>query len=92
MPKVTIDGKEYDLEALSAKTKNQLTSIQFVDTKITDLQDEPTVCPRFGDRKKRSRDHNPNRTWTFLWINCGYGIKRLWMRYVSIRSMSLHVL
>jgi hypothetical protein len=44
MPNVTIDGKEYDLEALSDEAKNQLTSIQFVDRKIAELQAELAVC------------------------------------------------
>jgi hypothetical protein len=44
MPNVTIDGKEYDLESLSEEAKNQLTSIQFVDRKIAELQAELAVC------------------------------------------------
>lgn len=44
MPNVTIDGKEYDLESLSDEAKNQLTSIQFVDRKIAELQAELAVC------------------------------------------------
>ncbi len=44
MPTVTIDGKPYDLESLPDAAKNQLTSIQFVDRKIAELQAELAVC------------------------------------------------
>jgi hypothetical protein len=38
MPNITIDGKEYDTEALSEDAKNQIVSIQFVDRKIQELK------------------------------------------------------
>jgi hypothetical protein len=44
MPNITIDGKEYDLESLSDAARNQLTSIQFTDRKIAELQAELAVC------------------------------------------------
>jgi len=37
MPKITIDGKEYDTDELSTEAKNQIGSIQFVDRKIQEL-------------------------------------------------------
>jgi hypothetical protein len=37
MPKITIDGKEYDTDQLSDEAKNQLISLQFVDRKIHEL-------------------------------------------------------
>jgi hypothetical protein len=37
MPKITIDGKEYDTDQLSDEARNQLISIQFVDRKIQEL-------------------------------------------------------
>lgn len=37
MPKITIDGKEYDTDQLSEKARNQLVSVQFVDRKIQEL-------------------------------------------------------
>lgn len=37
MPKITIDGKEYDTDQLSTEAKNQLGSIQFVDKKLQEL-------------------------------------------------------
>jgi hypothetical protein len=37
MPKITIDGKEYDTGQLSTEAKNQLISIQFTDRKIQEL-------------------------------------------------------
>lgn len=40
MPKVTIDGQEYDSDQLSESAKSQLASIQFADQKITQLQQE----------------------------------------------------
>jgi hypothetical protein len=40
MPKITIDGKEYDSDNLSDEAKNQLGSIQFVDRKIQELNME----------------------------------------------------
>jgi hypothetical protein len=40
MPKITIDGKEYDTDQLSTEAKNQLGSIRFVDRKMAELQAE----------------------------------------------------
>jgi hypothetical protein len=40
MPKLTIDGKEFDTEELTDEAKNQIGSIQFVDRKISELQAE----------------------------------------------------
>jgi hypothetical protein len=37
MPKITIDGKEYDTDQLSDEARNQLISIQFVDRKVQEL-------------------------------------------------------
>ena len=38
--KVTIDGKEYNLDELSEKAKKNLASLQFVDTQINQLNNE----------------------------------------------------
>ena len=38
MAKVTIDGKEYDSDSVSDNVKNQLGSLQFVESEIVRLQ------------------------------------------------------
>ena len=38
MPTIKIDDKEYDLDTLSDEAKNQLASIQFVDSELARLQ------------------------------------------------------
>jgi hypothetical protein len=38
MPVITIDGKEYEFDKLPQFAKEQLQSIQFVDSEITRLQ------------------------------------------------------
>ena len=38
MPTIKIDDKEYDVATLSDEAKNQLASIQFVDSELTRLQ------------------------------------------------------
>lgn len=38
MPSITIDNKDYDLDALSDDAKAQLASIQFVDQELARLQ------------------------------------------------------
>jgi cell division protein ZapA (FtsZ GTPase activity inhibitor) len=38
MPTITIDNKEYDVATLSDEAKNQLASIQFVDSELARLQ------------------------------------------------------
>ncbi len=43
MANVTIDGKEYDLDSLSAGAKNQLSSIQFVEAEIKRLEAQIAV-------------------------------------------------
>ena len=43
MAKITIDGREYDVEKLSDDAKQQLASLQFVDRKIGELQAELAV-------------------------------------------------
>ena len=40
---INIDGKEYDLEKLSEKAKEQLINIQFVDDQIQQLNNEWAV-------------------------------------------------
>lgn len=42
-PKVTIDGQDYAIEALSQDALNQLSSINVVDRKIADLQQEMAI-------------------------------------------------
>lgn len=38
MPTIKIDGKDYDLDQLSAHAKAQLQSLQFVDQELARLQ------------------------------------------------------
>jgi hypothetical protein len=42
-PKVTIDDKDYLIEDLSDDAKNQLSSMNVVDQKITSLQQEIAI-------------------------------------------------
>jgi uncharacterized small protein (DUF1192 family) len=42
-PKVTIDGQDYGIESLSQEALNQLSSINIVDRKIADLQQEMAI-------------------------------------------------
>jgi hypothetical protein len=42
-PKVTIDNKDYLIEDLSDDAKNQLSSMNVVDQKITSLQQEVAI-------------------------------------------------
>lgn len=42
-PKITIDGVEYAVESLSQNALNQLSSINIVDRKIADLQQEIAI-------------------------------------------------
>jgi len=42
-PKVTIDEKDYLIEDLSDDAKNQLNSMNVVDQKITNLQQEVAI-------------------------------------------------
>jgi len=46
MPKMTIDGQEYDTEDFSEEAKAQLLSIQVVDRKIADLNAVSTVMKK----------------------------------------------
>jgi len=43
MATITIDGKKYDMDTLSDEAKAQIQSIQFVDSKVTQLQSELAV-------------------------------------------------
>ena len=43
MPKMTIDGQEYDTEDFSEEAKAQLLSLQLVDGKIADLNNEIAI-------------------------------------------------
>lgn len=43
MATITIDGKEYDADALSAEAKAQIISLQVTDQKIADLQAEMAI-------------------------------------------------
>ena len=44
MANVTIDGKEYDLEALSESARSQLNSLRMVDQKIAMLQSDLAIA------------------------------------------------
>ena len=41
--KVKIDGKEYDLESLGEETKAHIASIQSVDRRLRDLQEQVAI-------------------------------------------------
>ena len=43
MPTITIDGKEYDSESLSAESKAQLASLQVTDAEIQRLQTQLAI-------------------------------------------------
>jgi hypothetical protein len=38
MSKITIDGKEYEIDSLSKETKGMLANLQFVNTELARLQ------------------------------------------------------
>ena len=38
MPRITLDGRDYDLAALSDGARAQLTSLQYVDSELARLQ------------------------------------------------------
>ena len=40
MAKITIDGVDYDPESLPQEALDQLSAVQFVDSKVTQLQSE----------------------------------------------------
>ena len=42
-PKITIDGKDYAVDSLSQDALNQLSSINIVDRKIADLQQDIAI-------------------------------------------------
>lgn len=44
MAKVTIDGKEYDTEALTEDARNNLLNIQFCEQRIADLQRQSAMA------------------------------------------------
>ena len=41
--KITIDGYEYDMKSLSDIAKDQIANIQFVDSRLQELQNELAV-------------------------------------------------
>ncbi len=43
MPNINIDGKDYDLDQLSAEAKSQLASLQFVDNELQRLNAQSAV-------------------------------------------------
>ena len=44
MATITIDGKEYESDELSDSAKQQLVSLQFVQTEIKRLESQIAVC------------------------------------------------
>ena len=44
MAKVTIDGKEYEVDDLSDKAKQQLASLQFVQNELRRLNGQLAIC------------------------------------------------
>jgi hypothetical protein len=61
MTKITIDGKEYELESLSDKARAQLTSLQFVDGELARLQAKASVLQtaRIAYSKELQNELNP---------------------------------
>jgi hypothetical protein len=61
MTTITIDGKEYEYEALSDKAKAQLTSLQFVDTELARLQAKASILQtaRVAYSKELNAELNP---------------------------------
>jgi hypothetical protein len=61
MTKIAIDGKEYEYENLSDKAKAQLTSIQFIDNELVQLQAQASVLKtaRSAYSKALSSELNP---------------------------------
>ena len=43
MPNINIDGKDYDLDQLSAEAKAQLASLQYVDNELQRLNAQSAV-------------------------------------------------
>ena len=48
MATVTIDGKNYDVDDLSLKAKEQLASLQFVQGEIKRLESQLAICKTAG--------------------------------------------
>ncbi len=44
MAKITIDGKEYEVDDLSDKAKQQLASLQFVQNEVRRLNAQLAIC------------------------------------------------
>lgn len=44
MPKIQIDGKEYDTDALNDETKKQLGALQVIDNEIRRLQVQLSIA------------------------------------------------
>ncbi len=44
MPNITIDGKSYDSDSLTDKAKEQIMSMQFVNSEIKRLESQLAVC------------------------------------------------
>lgn len=61
MPKITIDNREYDYEALSDKAKGQLSSIQYIDSELAKLQAQASVLQtaRIAYSKVLQEELNP---------------------------------
>ena len=64
MPKITIDGKDYDVEEISDNVKAQLTSLQFVDNEIKRLSAQIAVLQTarnaYGRAVKLELENKPN--------------------------------
>ena len=44
MPNITIDGKDYDLDQLSEKAKEQVVNLQFAQSEVQRLNAKIAVC------------------------------------------------
>ena len=64
MSKITIDGKDYDVEEISDNVKAQLTSLQFVDNEIKRLSAQIAVLQTarnaYGRAVKLELENKPN--------------------------------
>lgn len=64
MPKITIDGKDYDVEEISDNVKAQLMSLQFVDDELKRLSAQIAVLQTarhaYGRAVKLELENKPN--------------------------------
>ena len=71
MPKVTIDGKEYDTDQLSDTVNSQLLSLQFAQNEIKRLEGKIAVCrTAVAAYSQALKDELSNESWlSCKWMN-----------------------